>query len=52
MKRTGDAMDTENPPPDRSINYIEFNVADIPRSKDFYGISGTYFGDVFRGHIT
>ena len=22
---------------DRSINYIEFNVADISRSKDFYG---------------
>lgn len=34
-------MNTENSPPpvpqDRCINYIEFNVADIAASKDFYG---------------
>ncbi len=30
-------MDTENSRQDRCINYIEFNVADIARSKDFYG---------------
>lgn len=27
----------ENLPQDRHINYIEFNVANITRSKDFYG---------------
>ena len=30
-------MDEANSPQDRSINYIEFTVADIARSKDFYG---------------
>ena len=30
-------MDNKNTPQDRCINYIEFNVADISRSKDFYG---------------
>ncbi len=30
-------MSTEKPPQDRTIDYIEFNVADIARSKDFYG---------------
>ena len=28
---------SEQPPEDRTINYIEFNVADIDRSKRFYG---------------
>ena len=27
----------ENSPQDRCINYIEFSVSDIPRSKAFYG---------------
>lgn len=27
----------EQSPPDRCINYIEFNVSDIARSKQFYG---------------
>ena len=31
------AMSTKMEPQDRAINYIEFNVADIARSKDFYG---------------
>ena len=30
-------MDSDNSRQDRCINYIEFNVADIARSKDFYG---------------
>jgi len=34
-------LSTDNSPPpapqDRCINYIEFNVADITASKDFYG---------------
>ncbi len=30
-------MDSENSRQDRCINYIEFNVADTARSKDFYG---------------
>ena len=30
-------MGTENSHQDGCINYIEFNVADIARSKDFYG---------------
>ncbi|MDA1090353.1 MAG: VOC family protein [Proteobacteria bacterium] len=30
-------METENFLQDRCINYIELNVADIARSKDFYG---------------
>jgi uncharacterized protein len=30
-------VNTENSPQDRCINYIEFNVADIARSKKFYG---------------
>jgi len=30
-------MSQENTLNDRCINYIEFNVADIARSKDFYG---------------
>ncbi len=30
-------MNTENLRQDRCINYIEFNVADIARSTDFYG---------------
>ena len=30
-------MSTECPPRDRTINYIEFSVADIARSKAFYG---------------
>lgn len=30
-------MSAENSNQDRCINYIEFNVADIARSKDFYG---------------
>ena len=30
-------MDTENSRQDCCINYVEFNVADIARSKDFYG---------------
>ena len=30
-------MDTNNPPQDRCINYIEFNVSNIARSKKFYG---------------
>ena len=30
-------MSTEHPRRDRCINYIEFNVADIGRSKMFYG---------------
>lgn len=30
-------MSTENPHHDRAINYIEFNVSDIARSKAFYG---------------
>lgn len=37
-------MATEPPSQDRCINYIEFNVADIARSKDFYG---TAFGWTF-----
>ena len=32
-------MGTECPPRDRTINYIEFTVADIARSKAFYGAS-------------
>jgi predicted enzyme related to lactoylglutathione lyase len=28
---------TEKPREDRRIDYVEFNVADIARSKDFYG---------------
>ena len=31
------AMSTEKSAQDRAIDYIEFNVADIMRSKDFYG---------------
>ena len=31
------AMSTKMEPQDRAINYIEFNFADIARSKDFYG---------------
>ena len=31
------AVDAENSRRDRCIDYIEFNVADIARSKDFYG---------------
>jgi predicted enzyme related to lactoylglutathione lyase len=34
-------MTTEIPPQDRTINYIEFNVADMARTKTFYG---TAFG--------
>ena len=30
-------MSTEKQHQDRTIDYIEFNVADIARSKDFYG---------------
>jgi predicted enzyme related to lactoylglutathione lyase len=30
-------MSTEKESQDRTIDYIEFNVADIARSKDFYG---------------
>ena len=30
-------MSTQKPHQDRRIDYIEFNVADIPRSKNFYG---------------
>jgi predicted enzyme related to lactoylglutathione lyase len=30
-------MSNEKPSRDRAIDYIEFNVADIARSKDFYG---------------
>ena len=30
-------MGSENSRQDRCINYIEFNVADMARSKDFYG---------------
>ncbi|MDA1325417.1 MAG: VOC family protein [Proteobacteria bacterium] len=30
-------MSTENPSRDRAIDYIEFTVADIACSKDFYG---------------
>jgi len=30
-------VETENSLQDRCINYIELNVADIARSKDFYG---------------
>jgi len=30
-------VDTEKSRQDRCINYIEFNVADVARSKDFYG---------------
>lgn len=30
-------MSEEKPHQDRCIDYIEFNVADIARSKDFYG---------------
>ena len=32
-------MSSEQPPQDRAIDYIEFNVADIARSKAFYGKS-------------
>ncbi len=28
---------TQTPPQDRTINYVEFNVTDIARSKAFYG---------------
>jgi len=31
------AVSMEKPHQDRRIDYIEFNVADIARSKDFYG---------------
>lgn len=37
-------MSKEASPRDRTIDYIEFNVADIARSKDFYG---TAFGWTF-----
>ena len=30
-------MSTEHPNQDSAINYIEFNVTDIARTKDFYG---------------
>ena len=30
-------MSTDEQPADRTINYIEFNVSDIARSKEFYG---------------
>lgn len=40
-------MGTENSRRDRCINYIEFNVADIARSKDFYG---TAFGWTFTDY--
>lgn len=30
-------MSAEAPPKDRTINYIEFTVAHISRSKEFYG---------------
>ncbi len=40
-------MDTENSNQDRCINYIEFNVADTARSKDFYG---TAFGWTFTDY--
>lgn len=30
-------MSTEHPNQDSAINYIEFNVTDIARAKDFYG---------------
>jgi len=40
-------MSTEKPHRDRGIDYIEFNVADIGRSKDFYG---TAFGWTFTDY--
>jgi len=40
-------MDTELSRQDRCIDYIEFNVADIARSKDFYG---TAFGWTFTDY--
>jgi predicted enzyme related to lactoylglutathione lyase len=40
-------MSMEMTPQDRTINYIEFNVADIARSKDFYG---TAFGWSFTDY--
>jgi len=42
-----DAANTEKPHQDRRIDYIEFNVADIARSKEFYG---TAFGWTFTDY--
>ena len=40
------AMEQGAPPPDCSINYVEFNVADISCSKAFYGaVFGWTFTD-------
>lgn len=39
-------MSTDDARHDRCIDYIEFNVADIARSKDFYGTAfGWHFTD-------
>lgn len=39
-------MTNDSQPRDRSINYVEFNVADIARSKAFYGdVFGWTFTD-------
>ena len=40
-------MNAETPRHDRCINYIEFNVSDIARSKAFYG---TAFGWTFTDY--
>ena len=41
----------KNSPQDRCINYIEFNAADIPRSKSFYGEAfGWTFTDYGPGY--
>ncbi len=53
-------MTTEHPRRDRSINYIEFNVADIDRSKAFYGAAfgwtftdyGPSYCEFSDGHMT
>ncbi len=53
-------MNTETPRQDRCINYIEFNVADITRAKEFYGAAfgwtftdfGPDYCEFSDGHMT